>query len=43
MGLTDTAIERLRALIVNGDLSPGARLPPEQQLVEDSRLDCLIR
>ncbi len=32
MGLTDTAIERLRALIVNGDLSPGARLPPEQQL-----------
>lgn len=32
MGLTDTAIERLRALIVNGDLPPGARLPPEQQL-----------
>ncbi|KWX67932.1 FadR/GntR family transcriptional regulator [Mycobacterium sp. NAZ190054] len=32
MGLTDTAIERLRALIVNGELPPGARLPPEQQL-----------
>jgi len=32
MGITDTAIERLRALIVNGELAPGARLPPEPEL-----------
>jgi GntR family transcriptional regulator, transcriptional repressor for pyruvate dehydrogenase complex len=32
MGITDTAIERLRGLIVSGDLTPGARLPPETEL-----------
>jgi GntR family transcriptional repressor for pyruvate dehydrogenase complex len=32
--LTETAIEKIRSLIVNGDLPPGARLPPEQELAK---------
>ncbi|MFG1958769.1 FadR/GntR family transcriptional regulator [Nonomuraea sp. NPDC049028] len=32
MSLTDEAISRIRALIQSGELSPGARLPPEHQL-----------
>ncbi|MEW9551961.1 FadR/GntR family transcriptional regulator [Nonomuraea sp. NPDC050783] len=32
MSLTDEAISRIRALIQSGELSPGARLPPEPQL-----------
>lgn len=32
MSLTDKAISRIRELIQAGELSPGAKLPPEQQL-----------
>jgi GntR family transcriptional repressor for pyruvate dehydrogenase complex len=32
MSLTDKAITRLRELIQSGELSPGAKLPPEQEL-----------
>ncbi|MEU4765045.1 FadR/GntR family transcriptional regulator [Actinosynnema sp. NPDC023794] len=32
MSLTDKAIGRIRDLIQSGDLSPGSKLPPEQQL-----------
>jgi GntR family transcriptional repressor for pyruvate dehydrogenase complex len=32
MALTDEAIAKIRALIQSGDLPPGSRLPPEQQL-----------
>jgi GntR family transcriptional regulator, transcriptional repressor for pyruvate dehydrogenase complex len=30
--LTEKAIDKIRGLIINGDLPPGARLPPEQEL-----------
>ena len=30
--LTEMAIDKIRGLIINGDLPPGARLPPEQEL-----------
>jgi GntR family transcriptional repressor for pyruvate dehydrogenase complex len=32
VALTDEAIVKIRTLIQSGDLSPGSRLPPEQQL-----------
>ncbi|MEV4539573.1 FadR/GntR family transcriptional regulator [Asanoa sp. NPDC049518] len=32
MALTDEAIAKLRGMIASGELQPGARLPPEQQL-----------
>lgn len=32
MALTDEAITRIRAMVQSGELPPGARLPPEQQL-----------
>jgi GntR family transcriptional repressor for pyruvate dehydrogenase complex len=32
MGVIDTAIDRIRDLIANGDLAPGDRLPPEAEL-----------
>jgi GntR family transcriptional regulator, transcriptional repressor for pyruvate dehydrogenase complex len=32
MSITDTAIARLRDVILAGDLPPGSRLPPEQEL-----------
>jgi GntR family transcriptional repressor for pyruvate dehydrogenase complex len=32
MALTDEAIAKIRALIQSGELPPGSRLPPEQQL-----------
>src|SRR5918997_158263 len=32
MSLTDEAITRIRRLIQSGQLRPGAKLPPEQQL-----------
>jgi GntR family transcriptional repressor for pyruvate dehydrogenase complex len=32
MGITDVAIDKLRGLIMSGELAPGARLPPEQEL-----------
>lgn len=32
MGLADEAIARIRSLIQSGELQPGSRLPPEQQL-----------
>jgi GntR family transcriptional repressor for pyruvate dehydrogenase complex len=35
MALTDEAIEKIRALIQSGDLQPGSRLPPEQQLAAE--------
>ncbi len=34
MSLTDEAIARIRALIQSGQLPPGSKLPPEQQLAE---------
>lgn len=34
MGLTDTAIERIKAMIVDGRLKPGDRLPREADLAE---------
>ncbi|HEX8629799.1 MAG TPA: FadR/GntR family transcriptional regulator [Catenuloplanes sp.] len=35
MSLTDKAISKIRQLIQTGELTPGARLPPEQQLAAD--------
>ncbi|GAA1968247.1 FadR/GntR family transcriptional regulator [Catenulispora subtropica] len=35
MSLTDKAITRIRELIQSGDLPPGSRLPPEQQLAAE--------
>jgi len=35
MSLTDKAIARIRELIQSGELQPGAKLPPEQQLASD--------
>jgi GntR family transcriptional regulator, transcriptional repressor for pyruvate dehydrogenase complex len=35
MSLTDKAMTRLRELIQSGELSPGSKLPPEQQLAAD--------
>ncbi|MDT0442668.1 FadR/GntR family transcriptional regulator [Streptomyces johnsoniae] len=35
MSLTDKAITRIRELIQSGELLPGAKLPPEQQLAAD--------
>jgi GntR family transcriptional regulator, transcriptional repressor for pyruvate dehydrogenase complex len=35
MSLTDKAMTRLRELIQSGELSPGSKLPPEQQLATD--------
>ncbi|MGW3654041.1 FadR/GntR family transcriptional regulator [Streptomyces sp. NPDC000878] len=35
MSLTDKAISRIRELIQLGELPPGAKLPPEQQLAAD--------
>ncbi|WP_436959992.1 FadR/GntR family transcriptional regulator [Streptomyces sp. SudanB182_2057] len=32
MALTDEAIAKIRSLIQSGELSPGARLPPEPRL-----------
>src|SRR3954453_8970286 len=32
VSLTDKAIARIRELILTGELRPGSRLPPEQQL-----------
>lgn len=34
MSLTNTAMARLRAMIINGELGPGDRLPPEKELAE---------
>ncbi|GAB3603444.1 FadR/GntR family transcriptional regulator [Microbacterium aureliae] len=34
MALTDQAIERIKAMIVSGELKPGDRLPPEKELSE---------
>ncbi|MGW6932983.1 FadR/GntR family transcriptional regulator [Lentzea sp. NPDC054927] len=35
MSLTDKAIERIRDLIGSGELPPGSKLPPEQQLAAE--------
>ena len=35
MSLTDEAIARIRGLIQSGELRPGSKLPPEQQLAAD--------
>jgi GntR family transcriptional repressor for pyruvate dehydrogenase complex len=35
MSLTDKAITRIREMIQSGELPPGAKLPPEQQLASD--------
>jgi GntR family transcriptional repressor for pyruvate dehydrogenase complex len=35
MSLTDRAISRIRELIQSGELAPGSRLPPEQQLAAE--------
>jgi GntR family transcriptional regulator, transcriptional repressor for pyruvate dehydrogenase complex len=35
MSLTDKAIARIRELILTGELRPGSRLPPEQQLAAE--------
>jgi GntR family transcriptional regulator, transcriptional repressor for pyruvate dehydrogenase complex len=35
MSLTDQAIARIRELILTGELTPGAKLPPEPQLAAD--------
>ncbi|WP_042405489.1 FadR/GntR family transcriptional regulator [Streptacidiphilus carbonis] len=35
MSLTDKAISRIRELIQSGELPPGAKLPPEQQLAAE--------
>ncbi|MES2866630.1 MAG: GntR family transcriptional regulator, partial [Actinomycetota bacterium] len=34
MAVTDEAIEKIKAMIVSGELSPGDRLPPEKELSE---------
>ncbi|MFL6115438.1 MAG: FadR/GntR family transcriptional regulator [Catenulispora sp.] len=35
MSLADKAIDRIRELILSGELPPGSRLPPEQQLAAE--------
>ncbi|WP_030954486.1 FadR/GntR family transcriptional regulator, partial [Streptomyces sp. NRRL S-481] len=35
MSLTDKAIDRIRDLVQSGELPPGAKLPPEQQLAAE--------
>ncbi|MER6138504.1 FCD domain-containing protein [Streptomyces sparsogenes] len=35
MSLTDKAIHRIRELVQSGELPPGAKLPPEQQLAAE--------
>jgi GntR family transcriptional repressor for pyruvate dehydrogenase complex len=35
MSLTDKAIARIRELVLTGELPPGSKLPPEQQLAAD--------
>ncbi len=35
MSLADKAIARIREMILTGDLPPGSKLPPEQQLVAE--------
>ena len=35
MALTDEAIEKIKAMILNGSLRPGERLPKEAELAED--------
>lgn len=35
MSLTDKAIDRIRELVQSGELPPGAKLPPEQQLAAE--------
>lgn len=35
MAVTDDAIEQIRSMIVSGQLRPGQRLPPEQELSEN--------
>lgn len=34
MAVTDEAIEKIKAMIVSGELTPGDRLPPEKELAE---------
>ncbi|UNK71250.1 FadR/GntR family transcriptional regulator [Microbacterium sp. H1-D42] len=34
MAVTDDAIEKIKAMIVSGELNPGDRLPPEKELAE---------
>lgn len=34
MAVTDQAIEKIKSMIVSGELSPGDRLPPEKELAE---------
>ncbi|MGW8482966.1 FadR/GntR family transcriptional regulator [Microbacterium sp. NPDC055903] len=34
MAVTDEAIEKIKAMIVSGELAPGDRLPPEKELSE---------
>ncbi|WP_336648008.1 FadR/GntR family transcriptional regulator [Microbacterium sp. MMO-10] len=34
MAVTDEAIEKIKAMIVSGELGPGDRLPPEKELAE---------
>ncbi len=34
MAVTDEAIEKIKAMIVSGELSPGDRLPPEKELAD---------
>jgi len=34
MAVTDDAIEKIKAMIVSGELGPGDRLPPEKELAE---------
>lgn len=34
MAVTDEAIEKIKAMIVTGELGPGDRLPPEKELAE---------
>jgi len=34
MAVTDDAIEKIKAMIVSGELAPGDRLPPEKELSE---------
>lgn len=34
MAVTDQAIEKIKGMIVSGELTPGSRLPPEKELAE---------
>ncbi|WP_194410275.1 FadR/GntR family transcriptional regulator [Microbacterium cremeum] len=34
MAVTDEAIQKIKSMIVSGELSPGSRLPPEKDLAE---------